>query len=87
MSRPAQLEPAGDNAGSACLTCADEAVEVRVVQLLPGAMAVVSSRSGEAEVSVALVCARVGDTVLVHAKEAIALVRPAPAAAAGGEQP
>jgi len=87
MSRPAQPEPAGDNPGSSCLTCADEAVEVRVMQLLPGGMAVVSSTAGTDEVSVALVPARVGDTVLVHAKEAIARLRPAPGAAAGGGQP
>jgi hydrogenase expression/formation protein HypC len=57
-----------------CITCSDEAVEVRVVELLEGDLARVDTGVSIEEVSVALVEARVGDTILVHAKEAIAVV-------------
>ncbi|MGH9042514.1 MAG: HypC/HybG/HupF family hydrogenase formation chaperone [Acidimicrobiia bacterium] len=57
-----------------CITCSDQALPVRVVELLPGDLALVDTGSGIEEVSVALVDARVGVTVLVHAKEAIAVV-------------
>jgi hydrogenase expression/formation protein HypC len=57
-----------------CITCSDMAVEVRVVRLLEDAMAVVDTGQGEETVSVALVTAGVGDTILVHAREAIAVV-------------
>jgi hydrogenase expression/formation protein HypC len=60
--------------GDLCITCSDTAVEVRVVRLLDDAMAVVSTGAGEETVSVALVSAGVGDTILVHAQEAIAVV-------------
>lgn len=63
--------------GEVCITCSDEAVEVRVVRLLDDGLAVVDTGVGEEEVSVALVSARVGDRVLVHAKEAIAALGPA----------
>jgi len=58
----------------ACITCSDMAVEVRVVRLLEDAMAVVDTGAGEETVSVALVRAGLGDTILVHAREAIAVV-------------
>jgi hydrogenase maturation factor len=58
-----------------CITCSDEAVAVRVVELLPDDLAVVDTGVSTEEVSVALVDAGVGDTILVHAKEAIAVVR------------
>jgi hydrogenase maturation factor len=58
-----------------CITCSDEAVTVRVTRLLAGGFAVADTGSGEEEVSVALVTAEAGDTVLVHAGEAIAVVR------------
>jgi hydrogenase expression/formation protein HypC len=58
--------------GEVCITCSDEAVEVRVVELLEAGLAVVDTGQSMEEVSVALVDAAVGDTVLVHAKEAIA---------------
>jgi hydrogenase expression/formation protein HypC len=61
-------------AGDVCITCSDMAVEVRVVRLLDDAMAVVEGGAGEETVSVALVSAGVGDTILVHAREAIAVV-------------
>ena len=61
-------------AGDVCITCSDVAVEVRVVRLLDDAMAVVDTGQGTETVSVALVTAGVGDTILVHAREAIAVV-------------
>ena len=60
--------------GDVCITCSDTAVQVRVVQLLDDAMAVVDTGAGEETVSVALVSAGAGDTILVHAREAIAVV-------------
>nr|WP_055501035.1 HypC/HybG/HupF family hydrogenase formation chaperone [Nonomuraea pusilla] len=56
-----------------CVTCSDAAVPVTVLRLLDGGMALVDTGSGREEVSVALVEARPGDTVLVHAGEAIAV--------------
>jgi hypothetical protein len=61
--------------GDHCVTCSDEAVAVRVLRLRDGDLADVDVGDGRTEeVSVALVDAAVGDTVLVHAKEAIGLV-------------
>ncbi len=60
--------------GDSCVTCSDEAVAVRIVQLLDGELALVDTALGVEEVSVALVDASAGDTVLVHAKEAIAVL-------------
>ena len=60
--------------GDICITCSDTAVEVTIVRLLADGLAVVNTGQGEEEVSVALVQAQVGDTILVHAKEAIAVV-------------
>lgn len=61
--------------GDHCVTCSDEAVPVRVLRLLDGGLADVDVGNGRVEqVSVALVDAAVGDTVLVHAKEAIGVV-------------
>jgi hydrogenase expression/formation protein HypC len=57
-----------------CITCSDTAVEVTVLRLLEDEMAVVDTGSGEETVSVALVTAGPGDTILVHAREAIAVV-------------
>lgn len=57
-----------------CVTCADLAVQVTVVRLLGDGIAVVDTGAGAEEVSVALVDARPGDGILVHAKEAIAVV-------------
>jgi hydrogenase maturation factor len=61
--------------GDVCITCSDEAVPVRILELLDADLAVVDTGVSVEEVSVALVEAVVGDTVLVHAKEAIAVVR------------
>ena len=58
-----------------CITCSDEALPFRVVELLDFGLAMVDTRDGRTEeISVALVDAAVGDVVLVHAKEAIAKV-------------
>jgi hydrogenase expression/formation protein HypC len=57
-----------------CITCSDQAVAVTVLRLLDDNLAVVDTGAGEEEVSVALVTAGVGDTILVHAREAIAVV-------------
>jgi hydrogenase maturation factor len=68
---------AGDTAchGEVCITCSDTAVEVTVVRLLADGLAMVDTGQGtEEEVSVALVEAGPGDRILVHAKEAIAVV-------------
>jgi hydrogenase expression/formation protein HypC len=57
-----------------CITCGDIAVEVRVVRLLADDLAAVDTGAGEEQVSVALVSVRVGDTILVHAGEALTVV-------------
>ena len=57
-----------------CITCSDTAVEVTVLRLGADGLAVVDTGAGEETVSVALVSAAVGDTILVHAREAIAVV-------------
>ena len=57
-----------------CVTCSDIAVPVTIVRLLGDGLALVDTGSGEEEVSVAFVSAVPGDTVLVHAGEAIAVV-------------
>jgi hydrogenase expression/formation protein HypC len=61
--------------GDACITCGDIAVEVTVTRLLPDGLALVDTGQGTEEVSVALVSAAAGDTILVHASEALAVVR------------
>ena len=57
-----------------CITCSDTAVAVTIARLLPDGLAIVDTEAGQEEVSVALVSAGDGDTILVHAGEAIALV-------------
>ena len=75
---PSGTYPAGlrgtpaDCHGDVCITCSDEAVPVTIVELLPDGLALVDTGVSMEEVSVALVDADVGDTILVHAKEAIA---------------
>jgi hydrogenase expression/formation protein HypC len=69
-----------------CLTCGDVAVPVRVVELRADGLALVDTgreSGGHEEVSVALVEAAVGDMVLVHAGEAIAVLPPQATAGAG----
>jgi hydrogenase expression/formation protein HypC len=72
MSAPGASGPHCD--GDVCITCSDTAVEVTVRRLLADEMAVVDTGAGEETVSVALVTANVGDTILVHAREAIAVI-------------
>ncbi|MEU8203154.1 HypC/HybG/HupF family hydrogenase formation chaperone [Streptosporangium sp. NPDC049046] len=57
-----------------CVTCSDQALPMSVVRLLEGDLAIVDAGGVLEEVSVALVDPAVGDTVLVHAREAIAVV-------------
>lgn len=61
--------------GEHCVTCSDEAVRVTVSRLLDDGLATVDTGSTTEEISVALVAVDVGDTVLVHAGEAIAVVK------------
>ena len=60
-----------------CITCSDVAVRATVTQLLAGGLALVDAGAGEEEVSVALVPAQVGDVLLIHAKEALAVLQSA----------
>ncbi|HEX6524763.1 MAG TPA: HypC/HybG/HupF family hydrogenase formation chaperone [Streptosporangiaceae bacterium] len=60
--------------GDTCVTCGDTSVQVRVLELLPDDLAIVDTGQGTEQVSVALVTAAAGDTILVHAREAIAVV-------------
>jgi hydrogenase expression/formation protein HypC len=60
--------------GDVCITCSDAAVEVTVLRLTGDGLAIVDTGQGAEEVSVALVAARAGDRILVHAKEAIAVL-------------
>lgn len=55
-----------------CVTCSDSAVPMRVSELLGNGLA--RAGPGNEEISVALVEAKSGDVVLVHAGEAIAVV-------------
>jgi hydrogenase expression/formation protein HypC len=57
-----------------CITCSDQAVAVTVLRLLDDGLAIVDTGAGQEEVSVALVAAGIGDTILVHAGEAIAVL-------------
>ena len=65
------VDPACDD--EVCITCSDQATAVRVVELLGDGLALVDTGSSLEQVSVALVDAAVGDHLLVHAKEAIAV--------------
>lgn len=65
--------------GEVCITCSDMAVTVTVTTLLGDGLAMVDTGAGpgtEEEVSIALVDAGVGDRILVHAGEAIAMAAP-----------
>lgn len=59
----------------ACITCSDAAAGGLVLELLGDDLAVVAVAGHEQVISVALVTVSVGDTVLVHAGEAIGMVR------------
>jgi len=76
VRRPEVIIP--DCYGEVCITCSDEAVPVRVHELREDGLAVVETEAGLEVVSVALVDTAPGDVVLVHAKEALAVIeRPA----------
>lgn len=64
----------GSDGEHACITCGDVAVAVPILEIRDGGLAVVGTEAGPEVVSIALVTAEVGDTVLVHAKEAIAVL-------------
>ena len=74
MSEVPQQGAAAECHDEVCITCSDTAVPVTIVRLLDDGLAIVDTGQGEEEVSVALVSAGVGDTILVHAREAIAVV-------------
>ncbi|TMR00763.1 HypC/HybG/HupF family hydrogenase formation chaperone [Actinomadura soli] len=57
-----------------CVTCSDTAVQVHVLDVMGDGLGIVDTENGPEEISLALVDAGPGDTVLVHAKEAIAVV-------------
>lgn len=75
-TEPGPAGPPGQPAclDEVCVTCSDTAVAVSVLRMLDDDLAIVAAGDGEEEVSVALVSAQVGDTILVHAREAIAVV-------------
>lgn len=75
MNGPPRVPQVAECYDDVCVTCSDEAIAVRVVELHDDELATVETGRGLEEVSVALVQAAIGDTVLVHAKEAIAVVR------------
>jgi hydrogenase expression/formation protein HypC len=81
--QPSAVQPSAPQPGAVqppechdevCITCSDTAVAVTIARLLPDSLAVVDTEAGQEEVSIALVSAGVGDTILVHAGEAIAVV-------------
>lgn len=76
---PVRVEGTGLACGDdVCITCSDIAVPVRIRSVLAGALAMVDTEAGPEEISIALVEARPGDLVLVHAKEALTVVERAP---------
>ncbi len=74
MSTEPSVPDTGHCHDGVCITCSDTAVEVTIVAVHELEMATVDTRQGTEEVSIALVDAGVGDTILVHAGEAIAVV-------------
>ncbi len=84
LGPPPSLHAVPDCNDEVCITCSDEAVPVRVLCLLDAGLAVVDTGESHEEVSVALVDVGVGDTVLVHAKEAIAVLERAGGGRADG---
>jgi hydrogenase expression/formation protein HypC len=64
--------------GDHCITCSDEGIEMRVVRVdTARAMALCEDGDGaRSSVEIALVEAREGDTLLVHAGTALLTLRP-----------
>lgn len=58
--------------GPFCLCCSDQALPGKVLSLQPGGMALVDLDGAIEEVSVELIESAPGDTILVHARVAIA---------------
>lgn len=52
----------------------EETIEAEIVRCLPGGVALVRTAAGTEEIGLALVRARAGDAVLVHAGEAISVL-------------
>jgi hypothetical protein len=74
-ARDAGTEPEGHTCGEdVCITCSDIAVPSRVIELRDAGLALVDTGSTMEVISVALVDAGPGDTVLVHAGEAIGVI-------------
>jgi hydrogenase expression/formation protein HypC len=71
MTTPDATRPVPVCHDDVCITCGDIAVPVRIVELLPGELALVDTGQTVEEISIALVDTHVGGRVLVHAKEAI----------------
>jgi hypothetical protein len=76
-----------------CVTCSDRAVPMRVRELIGDGMALAGQLAGPyagrdepEEISVALVEVKPGDVVLVHAMEAIAVVKE-PEGESGSREP
>ena len=57
-----------------CITCSDQAIRALVLEILPEGMARVDIDGTPALVNIVLVDAASGDTVLVHADVAIAIL-------------
>jgi hydrogenase expression/formation protein HypC len=74
MTSDPQPRQAAECTDEVCITCSDTAVAVTIARLLPDGLAIVDAGAGPEEVSIALVSAGVGDTILVHAGEAIGVV-------------
>jgi hydrogenase maturation factor len=72
MTSPDATRPVPVCHDDVCITCGDIAVPVRIVELLPGELALVDTGQTLEQISIALVDTHVGGRVLVHAKEAIA---------------
>jgi hydrogenase maturation factor len=72
MTTPDATRPVPVCHDEVCITCGDVAVPVRILELLPGELALVDTGQTREEISIALVDTYVGGRVLVHAKEAIA---------------
>ena len=73
MDRTHPLAVASHNSNpQSCVTCSDQAIPARVLEVLPDDMARVEMDGATEEVNISLVNAVPGDTVFVHADVAIA---------------
>ncbi len=74
MTTPDTTRPVPVCHDDVCITCGDVAVPVRIVELRADELAIVDTGETLEEISIALVDTYVGGRVLVHAKEAIAVL-------------